>query len=94
MAKDIPPNDGHVTHRLPAPTYQWVLCDDGQIHAVWDDTILSCAMADGKEPWIGVCAQEIAMHTGRPKESATACWACIDAIPPDAVQAPWCGKTL
>jgi hypothetical protein len=78
--------------KLPARMYQWVLGDDQQIHAVWDDTIITSAFTD--EPWIGICENQIAMHMGLPKESATVCWPCVDGIPPDAVQAPWSGKTL
>jgi hypothetical protein len=77
---------------LPAPTYQWVLCDDGQIHAVWDDIILSWAYTG--EPWTGICGRQIAMHMGRLNGCETLCWPCVDGIPPDAVQAPWPGKKL
>jgi hypothetical protein len=80
--------------KLPAPTYQWVLSDDQQIHAVWDDIILSSAVTGDAEPWVGVCKRQIAMHMGQPGGSATVCWKCIGDIPPDAVQAPWVGKTL
>jgi hypothetical protein len=94
VVEGTPPRDDRATCPLPAPTYQWVLCDDGQVHAVWDDTILSCAMSDGDEAWIGVCVQRITMNMGQPKGLVTVCSTCIDAIPPDAVQAPWRGKTL
>lgn len=80
--------------QLEPPSYQWVLCDDQRLHAVWDDTIAYSALCDGAKPWLGVCKQQIAMTMGRPAESAAVCWACLAAMPPDAIQAPWRGKTL
>ena len=76
---------------LPAPTYQWVLGDDGQIHAVWDDTVMSSASTG--EPWIGACGNEITMHMGRLNGWETICWPCRGEITPDAVQAPWQGRS-
>lgn len=81
-----------VVRRLEPPTYQWVLCDDRQIHAVWDDTVSSCAFTG--EPWTGVCKHQITLHLGRPQGEVTVCWPCLSGIGPEAVQAPWQGKTL
>ena len=67
-----------------SPTYQWVLSDDRQIHAVWDDTILSCAFTG--EPWTGVCEYHIGRHVGRVDGPLTVCWSCVGGIGPDAVQ--------
>lgn len=79
---------------LPAPMYQWMLDDDGQVHAVSDDEVMSSALAEDAKAWVAICGQEIAPHMGPPDETATVCWSCERAIPANAVEAPWPGGTL
>lgn len=73
--------------------YQLVLCDDNQVHAIYDDTIMCSALNEG-EPWIGVCGEKVAVHLERRAGEANVCQPCLDNLTPSAQQAPWTGKTL